>query len=91
MNFLFWGLTISVIGKVTVAIGVWLAHTEIAHERKIDAQVIRSFKTERWLTIIGIALIVAGYSMEIYFYGFTPFLTCSGSECAALLNAAVSQ
>ena len=91
MNFLFWGLTISVVGKLFLAIGVLKAHSEIAHEHRIDAKVLRTFRTERWLTIIGIALIVLGYGLEIYFYGFTPFLTCSGEECMASINAAVRQ
>ena len=91
MNFLFWGLTISVVGKLFLAIGVLKAHSEIAHEHRIDAKVLRTFRTERWLTIIGIALIVLGYGLEIYFYGFTPFLTCSGKECMASINAAVRQ
>ena len=88
MNFLFWGLTISVVGKILLAVGVLLAHSEIAHEHKIDAKVLKSFRIERWMTITGIALIVIGYALEIYFYGFTPFLTCEGMECMAALNAA---
>lgn len=87
MNFLFWGLTISVIGKVFLAVGVLRAHSEIVHEHKIDAKVIRTFQTERWLTIVGLALIVAGYAMEIYFYGFTSMLTCDGDDCAAALGS----
>ncbi len=90
MNLLFWGLTISVVGKVMLAMGVLMAHTEIAHEHKIDAKVLQSFRTERWLTIIGILLIVIGYAMEIYFYDFfTPFLTCDGADCMAAASAAL--
>lgn len=89
MNLLFWGLTIGVAGKIMLAIGILLAHSGIMHEHRIDAKVLKSFKTEHWLTIVGIALIVIGYAMEIYFYGFTPFLTCSGQECMAALNAAM--
>ncbi|REK52768.1 MAG: hypothetical protein DWQ49_12685 [Bacteroidetes bacterium] len=87
MNVLFWGLTVSVAGKVFLAVGVLWAHRELAHEHKIDARVIRSFRLERWLTITGLALIVIGYAMEIYFYGFTTMLTCDGDECAAALGA----
>lgn len=88
MNILFWGLTIGVIGKIMLAIGILIAHSGIVKEQKIDLAVLKGFKLEHTLTIIGIALIVIGYFMEIYFYGFTPFLTCTGSECsAALLNA----
>ena len=91
MNFLFWGLTISVVGKVFLVVGVLKAHSEIAHEHGIDAKVLRTFKTERWITIIGLGLIVIGYVMEIYFYGFTALLTCSGDECAAALGTLISQ
>ena len=86
MSLLFWGLTIGTTGKVLLAIGVLRAHSEIAHEHRIDDKVIRSFKVERWLTIFGLFLIVVGYGMEIYFYGYTPMLTCSSDECAAALG-----
>lgn len=92
MNLLFWGLTISVVGKVLLAVGVLKAHGEIAHEHRIDAKVLRTFKTERFLTLAGLACIVFGYTLEIYFYGFTTaMLTCSGDECAAALGALLSQ
>lgn len=91
MNLLFWALTLSVIGKVLLVIGVLLAHNELAHEHKIDAKVIRTFKIERWITILGLLLIVIGYVMEIYFYGFTSLLTCEGESCAAALGSAFSQ
>lgn len=82
MNLLFWGLTLGAIGKVLVVVGVLMAHSEIAHEHRIDAKVLRAFKTERWITILGLLLIVVGYTLEIYFYGFTTLLTCDGFDCA---------
>jgi hypothetical protein len=91
MNFLFWGLTISVIGKMFLASGVLIAHSGIAHEMRIDSAVLKGFKIERVLTIIGVVLIILGYLMEIYFYGFaTTLLTCTGAECMASLPAAIS-
>ncbi len=88
MNILFWGLTLGTLGKVLLAVGVIIAHSGIVKERKIDTEVLRGFKIEHTITILGLALIVVGYFMEIYFYGFTPFLTCSGTECsAAIMNA----
>jgi hypothetical protein len=87
MNLLFWGLTISVIGKVMVAVGVLIAHSELAHEKKIDSRVLKSFRLEHTLTVTGLILILGGYLMEIYFYDFVSMLTCSGADCA--LNAAV--
>ena len=88
MNILFWGLTIGTVGKVLLAVGVIIAHSGIVKERRIDNAVLRSFKIEHTITILGLIMIVLGYFMEIYFYGFTPFLTCSGAECsAAIINA----
>lgn len=89
MNLLFWGLTISVVGKILLAAGVIIAHTELAHERRIDNLVLRSFRFEMVLTVVGVLLIVIGYAMEIYFYGFTPLLTCSGNECGAAVIKAI--
>ncbi len=88
MNILFWGLTIGTLGKVLLAIGVIIAHRGLIKERKIDNVMIEIFHKEHIITVIGVILIILGYAMEIYFYGFTPFLTCFGEECsAALLNA----
>lgn len=92
MNLLFWGLTISVIGKVLVVAGVLIAHSELAHEKRVDNLVLRSFRLERALTIAGILLIIMGYFMEIYFYGFdTSLLTCFGPECEQAASAILSQ
>lgn len=88
MNILFWGLTIGVVGKVLLAVGILIAHSGIVKEQKIDLVVLRGFKLEHTLTIIGIVFIILGYFMEVYFYGYTPFLTCVGEECsAAIINA----
>ncbi len=84
MNLLFWGITISTIGKLMLAFGVLWAHSEILHEHRIDNRVLKSFKVERVLTLIGILLIVLGYAMEMFFYGFTTdLLTCWNEDCAA--------
>ncbi len=92
MNLLFWGLTISLIGKVLLAAGVLIAHTELAHEKRVDNLVLKSFKLERVLTILGILLMVIGYGMEIYFYGLTTsMLTCSGAECGNAASVILSQ
>ena len=91
MNLLFWGLTVGVIGKVFLAVGVLIAHTELAHERKIDQLVLKSFRIEHSLTIAGLILIVAGYGMEVYFYDFISLLSCSGDDCAVSASVLLSQ
>jgi hypothetical protein len=89
MNLLFWGLTISMIGKVMVAASVLIAHSELAHEKRVDSLVLKSFRTELILTLAGLVLIVGGYMMEISFYGIdTSLLTCTGGDCAAAIPAA---
>jgi uncharacterized membrane protein YidH (DUF202 family) len=88
MNILFWGLTLGTLGKVLLAVGVIIAHSGIVKERRIDSEVLRGFRIEHTITILGLILIIVGYFMEIYFYGYTPFLTCTGEECsAAIINA----
>ena len=88
MNILFWALTIGVIGKVCVVIGVLTAHDGIMHEKKIDKEVLLGFRKERIITVFGLFFILIGYGMEVYFYGFTPFLTCSGMACSSAVSAA---
>lgn len=92
MNLLFWALTVSMIGKVMLASGVLIAHTELAHEKRVDLLVLESFRIERILTVTGLLLIVGGYFMEVYFYGFTTtLLTCFGPECGTAAAAILSQ
>ena len=87
MNLLFWGMTISVVGKVLLAIGVLRAHQSIEREHGIDDTVIRSFHRERAITLAGLFLILVGYAMEIYFFGSSgDILSCVGDECGAVLN-----
>ncbi len=89
MNILFWGLTIGVLGKVLVVVGVLVAHSGILHEHKIDGLVLQRFRWEHTITLIGLLLILIGYFMEIYFYGFTPFKDCSQACSAAIMNAVI--
>jgi hypothetical protein len=91
MNILFWGLTIGMIGKVMLAIGVLIAHSELAHERRIDSRVLRSFRLEHTLTVTGLVLIVVGYLMEIYFYNFLHMIDCFGPDCAMSAALLLSQ
>jgi pilus assembly protein TadC len=91
MNFLFWGLTIGVFGKVLVALAILKVHHIMAEERKIDNRVIRSFAFEKTITIIGVIAIIIGYMMELYFYGLTPLLTCHGPDCSLAATAILSQ
>lgn len=90
MNILFWGLTIGTIGKVLLGVGVMIAHSSLVKEKRIDMAVLRGYRIEHTITVIGLIMIVVGYFMEVYFYGYTPFLTCTGTECSAAVSAAFS-
>ena len=85
MNILFWGLTIGAFGKVLLGVGVVIAHSSLVKEKRIDMVVLKGYRIEHALTVLGLIMIVVGYFMEIYFYGFTPFLTCSGIECSNVI------
>ena len=86
MNILFWALTIGTLGKVTLGIAVLRVHMGILHEHKIDNVVLKSLKRERYVTSLGILLIIIGYVLEITFYGYTPLLTCGFEECGAAVG-----
>ena len=77
------------IGKVMVAAGVLIAHSELAHEKRVDQRVLKSFRTELILTLAGLLFIISGYIMEISFYEIdTSLLTCRGVDCAAAIPGA---
>ena len=88
MNLLLWGLTLGTLGKLVLGIAVLRVHVYILREHAIDDVVLKALKREQYVTLFGLTLIVVGFLLEIYFYqGSTEFLSCSGPECAALLNA----
>lgn len=89
MNLLFWGMTFSVIGKGMLALGIIWVHITMATERSIDERVIKAFRKETIITILGFSLIFIGYILEISALGgFNNMMFCSGSECvAAVINS----
>lgn len=92
MNLLFIGMTLSVIGKAMLALGVVWVHITMANERRIDDLVVRSFRTELVITILGFALILAGYIIEVSALGgFNTMTTCVSQECTAALMNALTQ
>lgn len=65
MSILFYALTVSTLGKVLLAVGVILAHMEIAKERKIDDLVVKYIRIEYMVTIVGLLMIITGYFFEL--------------------------
>ncbi len=91
MSLLFLGMTLSVIGKGMIALGVVWVHITMATERSIDDLVVRSFRTELYITIIGFALIVLGYVFEVHALGgFPALMLCESAECAAAIGNAAN-
>lgn len=70
MDLLFWGLTVGMIGKVLLGYTVISVHWKIVKEHKIDGAVLDEIRRERNIAIFGILLIVAGYLMEVSYFGF---------------------
>ncbi len=76
-------MTLNMIGAVLIAYGVINAHKALAHEHKVDVMVVKSFRFEKLITILGMLFILTGYIMEIYFLGgFGHIFTCKDAmEC----------
>jgi len=68
MDLLFWGLTIKTIGEVIIGFSIISVHLRIVKEHKLDRKVYRSIRNEKFLSIIGIILILFGYFLEVAYY-----------------------
>ena len=65
MNTEFLGFTLDVVGKVMVAFTAIMVHYRFYKEHKIDEKVFRSMHREQVVGVIGIALILLGYFLQI--------------------------
>ena len=65
MSIEFLGFTIDLIGKVMVGFTAIMVHHRVWKEHRIDEAVFREMKREQVIGIIGVALIVAGYVLQI--------------------------
>ena len=74
---LFWGLTLGVVGKVLLGGAVIMVHSKITDEKRIDGIVLMEMRHERNIALLGIALMIAGYLLELAFYGFIPGIAAS--------------
>jgi len=72
METLYVALTVGTIGKLILGIAVLRVHAYIIREHKIDGVVLNAMKRERFITVLGVFLIILGYLLEMYFYGTTP-------------------
>lgn len=65
MSIAFIGFTLDVIGKVLIAYTAIMVHYRFWQEHKIDEKVFATMKREQLIGIIGIALIIVGYLLQI--------------------------
>ena len=66
MNLLFIAGVLDVIGVVLIATVVFRVHGHVLKERKIDDDVLTSMKRERGYVLVGVALIILGYLLELW-------------------------
>jgi hypothetical protein len=67
---LFWGLTLSFLGKVVLGLAVIMVHIKITHEKRIDGIVLMEMRREQLLTLLAIGLMTVGYFLELAHFGF---------------------
>ena len=60
------GLTIETIGVVLLGIVVLRVHWHVLKEHRIDADVMHTIKSEQWLGLMSIILIIIGYVIQLF-------------------------
>lgn len=78
MTILLLGLSVGTFGKLLLGFAVWRVHEHILEEHKIDGIVLGAIRRERYITLAGVALILAGYILEMAFYTGAPFMVPAG-------------
>lgn len=59
------GFIFDVVGKIMVAFTAIMVHHRFRKEHKIDERVFKSMRREQFIGIIGIALIVFGFFLQL--------------------------
>ena len=59
------GFTLDVIGKIIVAYTALAVHHRFRHEHKVDNAVFNAMKKEHNYALLGIALIILGYLLQL--------------------------
>lgn len=60
------GLTLSTLGELCIAVIVLKVHRDVLREGKIGKMTRHDLKLEMTLGVAGIALIIAGYVIQLY-------------------------
>ncbi|MFQ5661866.1 MAG: hypothetical protein ACE5F2_01275 [Candidatus Paceibacteria bacterium] len=70
MDLLHIGMTASIIGEVFIGLAVLNVHRHIIREHKIDKRVFKAMGREKIIAMFGIILMIAGYLVQSYTYGY---------------------
>lgn len=65
MNIAFIGFTLDVVGKILVAYTALMVHYRFWKEHKVSEAVFENMRRERFIGLLGIALIILGYILQI--------------------------
>lgn len=65
MDLAFIGFSLDVLGKIMVAFTAIMVHHRFRKEHKVDERVFRSMRREQVIAIMGIALIIVGYLLQV--------------------------
>lgn len=72
-SIIFIGMAISLIGKLVVIAGALIMHGKVVQEKKIDDLVIKEYKKEKKVIIIGAVLLIIGFIFEVIGLGLLSF------------------
>ncbi|MBI4599103.1 hypothetical protein HY734_02815 [Candidatus Uhrbacteria bacterium] len=61
------GKTLEVLGELCIGYLATRVHSRVVKERRIDGPVLREMRMEKHVGTIGIALIIIGFGLEVFF------------------------
>jgi len=59
------GFTLDILGKVMIAFTALMVHHRFRKEHKVDERIFRSMRREQVIGVIGIALIIVGFLLQL--------------------------
>jgi len=65
MNTEFIGATLDLIGKIMIAFTAIRVHYRFRKEHRVDERIFKAMRREQLLGILGIALIIIGYLLQL--------------------------
>lgn len=60
------GILLDTVGTILIAYTALRVHDRVRREHKIDSRVTREMRRERALGIVGVALILLGFALQVF-------------------------